>query len=316
MNDQDKKTLDQQVEKDTKSMSFLMDKVSIFQSDPYFVFVFKKSQKIATALYMITDFFSDSEPIKWSIRNKSISLLDSNMSLSVTSSPNRKILLDTIIQSAVSLVSFLEIGYFSGIISEMNYLIIKGELEKLISIIESRELPAKLGRNLSIAESFLGGDFQDDLESNFSTPTSPSASDSSPSSILGSNQTHSSSIVKSFQSSSISSPILHSQQNKPRLQTASSSHFYQEGPQIKGAQKDMSFKHKDINNVLKNEGKSSRKESIISILRKKGDLSIKDISDTINDCSEKTIQRELLALVSSGVLKKEGERRWSRYSLI
>jgi len=31
--------------------------------------------------------------------------------------------------------------------------------------------------------------------------------------------------------------------------------------------------------------------------------------------SEKTIQRELQALVATGAVKKEGERRWTRYSL-
>jgi len=44
-------------------------------------------------------------------------------------------------------------------------------------------------------------------------------------------------------------------------------------------------------------------------------LTIKDFTKNIKDCSEKTIQRELLAMVAKGVLKKEGERRWSKYFL-
>ena len=42
---------------------------------------------------------------------------------------------------------------------------------------------------------------------------------------------------------------------------------------------------------------------------------IKDIVMSITGCSEKTIQRELSALVAQGVLKKIGEKRWSRYEL-
>jgi len=42
---------------------------------------------------------------------------------------------------------------------------------------------------------------------------------------------------------------------------------------------------------------------------------VKDFAKVITDISEKTIQRELLDLVQRGVIKKEGERRWSRYSL-
>jgi predicted HTH transcriptional regulator len=62
--------------------------------------------------------------------------------------------------------------------------------------------------------------------------------------------------------------------------------------------------------------KTNRQNIIIGLLRKKNNLNIKDIASVIKDCSEKTIQRELVALVSLGILKKEGERRWSRYSLI
>ncbi len=53
----------------------------------------------------------------------------------------------------------------------------------------------------------------------------------------------------------------------------------------------------------------------MSIVKEKGNISVKDISDRIKDFSEKTLQRELLKMVAKGVLNKEGERRWSRYSL-
>lgn len=58
-----------------------------------------------------------------------------------------------------------------------------------------------------------------------------------------------------------------------------------------------------------------RKRMIIDIVKRKGVVSIKDISTEIKDFSEKTIQRELLVMVEGGVLKKEGERRWSTYKL-
>jgi DNA-binding transcriptional ArsR family regulator len=58
-----------------------------------------------------------------------------------------------------------------------------------------------------------------------------------------------------------------------------------------------------------------RREAIVSVIRNKGSVSIKDISTLIRDVSEKTIQRELAALVDSGLVTKQGERRWSVYSL-
>lgn len=60
---------------------------------------------------------------------------------------------------------------------------------------------------------------------------------------------------------------------------------------------------------------SNRRELILEYLRKNGISSIKDIAQVIDGVSEKTVQRELLALVDEGVLRKEGERRWSRYAL-
>lgn len=58
-----------------------------------------------------------------------------------------------------------------------------------------------------------------------------------------------------------------------------------------------------------------RREAVLSVIRNKGVASIKDISTLIRGVSEKTIQRELLALISAGMVLKQGERRWSTYSL-
>ena len=63
------------------------------------------------------------------------------------------------------------------------------------------------------------------------------------------------------------------------------------------------------------EKKNSRQGSIISVLKTQSNLTIKDFVKVIKDCSEKTIQRDLIELVDKGIVKKEGERRWSRYSL-
>lgn len=62
--------------------------------------------------------------------------------------------------------------------------------------------------------------------------------------------------------------------------------------------------------------KNQRKSIIINLLKRKREVMIKDIVGLINNCSEKTIQRELLSLVEEGVLKKSGERRWTKYSLV
>lgn len=61
---------------------------------------------------------------------------------------------------------------------------------------------------------------------------------------------------------------------------------------------------------------TDRAERIKTVLEAKPEASIKDIADIITDVSEKTIQRELNSLIEKGQVRREGERRWSRYSVI
>jgi hypothetical protein len=58
---------------------------------------------------------------------------------------------------------------------------------------------------------------------------------------------------------------------------------------------------------------NSRTETILEFVLKSTGVSIKDISNVVRDCSEKTIQRELAGLIQRGLIKKVGERRWSLY---
>jgi DNA-binding transcriptional ArsR family regulator len=60
---------------------------------------------------------------------------------------------------------------------------------------------------------------------------------------------------------------------------------------------------------------TDRAERIKTVLEAKPQASVKDIAEVITDVSEKTIQRELNSLIEKGQVIREGERRWSRYSV-
>ncbi len=62
-------------------------------------------------------------------------------------------------------------------------------------------------------------------------------------------------------------------------------------------------------------GHGGRKEAILDVLQGGRELGIKDVASYIVGCSEKTVQRELAALVTSGLVKRLGDKRWSRYAL-
>jgi hypothetical protein len=70
---------------------------------------------------------------------------------------------------------------------------------------------------------------------------------------------------------------------------------------------------KDKEQTPSSAGRQSRLSRILEIVRKRGGVSIKEISRELPEYGEKTIQRELAALIEEGLIRKEGERRWSIY---
>ncbi len=56
-----------------------------------------------------------------------------------------------------------------------------------------------------------------------------------------------------------------------------------------------------------------RSMKILHFIKSRNGVSIKEISNIVRNCSEKTIQRELVSLIHKGIIKKVGERRWSTY---
>jgi len=76
----------------------------------------------------------------------------------------------------------------------------------------------------------------------------------------------------------------------------------------------MSDMHKiDSTNSSKD---GERDQRILEIIKDKKIVSIKDISELIFDCSEKTIQRTLNKMIEEGKIEKNGERRWAKYQVV
>jgi len=58
-----------------------------------------------------------------------------------------------------------------------------------------------------------------------------------------------------------------------------------------------------------------RTTRIKTVLEAKPEATIKDLSEIITDVSTKPIQRDLNGLIASGEVIRQGERRWSKYSI-
>ena len=262
--------------------------VSIFENDIQIVFIFKKTEKLASAIYLITSFISDNEPIKWKIREVSTRLLSYGINLSNQGHRSRVDAMNNFLSASLEIISLLEISNISGIISPMNYSVLRFEIEKIVELVDLKER--------SLNSKFL-------LSKNFFEITEGQA------------------IIQNRQEDT--NKVFSLKDNKASTDQTSGGTTASSEDLIKGHYNRQQFV-KDIKNEKNgdmsfNKGqvpKGDRYEIIINLLKNTKEISVKDVSSLISDCSEKTIQRELLSLVDKGVLKKEGERRWSKYSLV
>ncbi|HEY4528400.1 MAG TPA: hypothetical protein VJJ48_01045 [Candidatus Paceibacterota bacterium] len=181
----------------------------------------KKTHKLATALYFVTSFFSDQEPLKWRLRSLSTELVsegikDKNMAIK-------------------EIGSLLNMAKSVGLVSETNYGILANEFSKVeFTLPEFLSLPEPKKEEII-----------KDNTSKIETVEKPVLSD--------------------FGAVSVK--------------------------------------------------KNKRQSIIIALLKRKKEIMIKDATPLISGCSEKTVQRELGEMVASGILRKIGEKRWSRYTL-
>jgi DNA-binding transcriptional ArsR family regulator len=248
-------------EKDTQ-------KLAIFK-DQNFNYLYKKTEKISTALYMITNFFTAEEPLKWEIRKKTVTLLDSVMKLGTTSLSGRDQIMREISTNLFQIISIFEMSFRSGFISMMNYEILSKELDNLVNFIidiDDKQLNAN-------SKLFNRTFFEEKLPKRQEEIIKPLIKDNN--------------YLKDI---------------KRQISVFDDKKTYN---------KDIN-NFKDTNNIKENK---NRRSQIIEIIKEKGNVNVKDISEEITGVSEKTLQRELLKMVEDGILKKEGERRWSRYTM-
>jgi len=253
---------------------------AIFLNDNVSFFIFKKTERIVTALYIISEFLSDTEPAKFAIKDIANTLLNKTLNLS-NRNPNLDQFFIILLKHFTNVSFLINLIRNVGNISNMNADILLEEINKVVEILlKTRPKTGPQSKifnpdffvvdNVSIKESDL-----ENLSSHRNIITSKSPFENVENNQKG---------VKDMMKDNVLYNNL--QNNKAPGQR----------------------------NLIKD--KNDRQEVIKAMLKKNETLTIKDFSIRIKGCSEKTIQRELIALMAKGVLKKEGERRWSRYSLV
>ena len=239
--------------------------IGFFNGQSHLTYTFKKAEKITAALYLVSSLLKDTEPLKWELREKAVGMISSSISLNSIEPTDKNGILQSLFSVSLETLTLLNIASLAGLISDMNHLILKSEIESIVSLLKEKVLEDTERAGYILSDSFFRTDFKMEPRTDMSPNNIPQGQ-------LNLNTT---------------SPSNTATQSKPN----------------------------NKEKVALKDKKNDRKTVITTLLKKQSNLTIKDFVKVIHGCSEKTIQRELLELVEEGTVKKEGERRWSTYSL-
>ena len=248
----------------------------------YLNFVTNKAQKIVTALYLVTGSIADEEPLKKDIRQKSLVLVDYTSTLKDDDVFSKK---DKISSTLDHLKSLIFIASTTGYVSLMNAEVLEREINKLSSYIKDVDTAESVLGNSALPDSFFDVDMHNKRDGRALTMNNQEKGEAP------------------MQTSLRRPPI------KDNKQVSYKRHMTHT---IKDTSRDMTVVK--VKAGLKPR-KKNRRDFILNFLSKDTLVSIKDIAESFDGCSEKTIQRELTSLVDEGIVLKEGARRWSKYRL-
>jgi DNA-binding transcriptional ArsR family regulator len=279
-----------------------------------FGFLSRKAEKLTTALYMVTDILSDKEPMKWSAREAGVSVLSDITFASGASPSERMSTLRAVLKKVERVVSFLDIASGTRMISEMNanvlkkeYLALKDAIEAEWSNIHDRARPMFSERFFEVERELPSPAhvaFQPERTSVAFTPRhEPTLTRYTPQTPTRSTEKLP---VTSRPTLPITPPVAISEVRAPE------SHPAEPRPRPEPRQ----LAERDLSGSARTDfGRDDRRKIIFALLNQKPSVTVGDIGKSIPGVSEKTIQRELLAMVGEGILTKHGERRWSTYAL-
>ena len=242
-------------------------------------FANKKTEKLITALYMVTDCMETDETLRNKLRSLGVELLSDVYKINYLSITEKYSHIQKSLSRVSEIVSFIEIAQTIGFISEMNGLILKKEFSILAGEMKSYESKDK-------HFSFALDDKMFEVKNNILEDG------------LGLSENNNNTKENNIKDKSES--------------------FIKKKKTIKTNKKKSNVSYSDIavnredrvNKII-----SFIKDRKKTYPREDG-VPIKDIALAFVDVSEKTIQRDLNSLAEKGKIKKIGQKRWSRYQIV
>ena len=260
----------------------------------------ERAEKMVSALYLVTSLLPEKEPIKNKLRSDGLSLLSLCIENAQESTRDKGVVIKTLLRSLEEIASLLLVAKISGTISPMNAELLMRGFATLQSFFEAKE--TSLYEGLSSNDSPLVSGLEEGQTKELSTWMSSKD-------LEGEQRDRGAEGMVTEGERGETSERYGSKVTVPVKEAVKE---FGESPLPKVW---MSRTVKEIPRGVFKARKVSRREQILEVFVKGRDVSIKDISAKVKGCSEKTIQRELNALVFDHLLERIGEKRWSRYVL-
>ena len=328
-----------------------MDKRDNDMKENYNLLVAKKTEKIVTAIYLISQFLSDKENLKQDVRKEANLLLKNINAIAYVddknfeeSSKNIFVLYKLCLDNVSLIISYLFVARDSNLISKMNVNIVIDGLRILENILIKKQFTFNEDNLLIQEENILREimfDTREDrkqLNTSFDSITERNKyvaiQDGKENNTKNALDKYEEVIKKDLSNfEDINDNI--KRQNK-NIENINDNITFSTKTYIKNNDKYPSFKKekdskKDIENnkeLVKKEinkqtkprksenRKQNRRDQILSLFTKGVEISIHDISKKVVGCSIKTLQRELNTLVIDKKIDRIGDKRWSKYILL
>jgi len=251
--------------------------------DKRLLFCVQKSEKLATAIHRVTEYLSDTEPLRLELRKISLVILRDITQPLAEKNTTIGGLNDRIRGHYNEIIALCGVALASGQYSQMNFEIIRKEYTGLMEYVDNEALNEMRK---------MAGDF-----SSLIAPREEQPLLSKESSIPILYKGH-------YPSTTDLSYIMsHRIGEKDRIPM----NFHRNINTVKNVKKEV---------ILSRENGLKRQEAILTFLKKTGPSSIALIAKVVPGCAEKTVQRELNRLIGQAKVKRGGERRWSKYSIL
>jgi predicted transcriptional regulator len=258
-----------------------------------------KLEKVTAAIYLVTDVMDDHIPLTHSLRQVSTELLGLTFQHASERGGDIGQKLTQFLVHAEHLVSLLTIGKIAHHISEMNADVLIHELQKMIQLvtldiqdITSRQTSFQYAHkdNLAIHQpvvthSIIEDALFDDFEKNRKRQNDIKDTLKD---------------ISNMRTAAIATPSIQMKETKEQMASL-----------VINDTSEKIVKKTETPTSL-----SDRSQEIVNVIKSHKNTTIADIQKYVTSCSSKTIQREIQNLINTGIVKKDGDKRWATYHLI